>query len=182
MNEYIIQAMKLQNFCGIQQLEMAPGGDDLSVYGDNATGKTTIANAFAWLFTGKNASGTADFDPAPLHLDHRLDRLVVGGDDLDPAVVEEDLARQRRQFFQGLDVVLQQSPAQFLAAPAHRIGWHYADRTDGGRCAVAGGGINLAGSGTCRDARHVYLEIAAGQGYDKGRTALAAGKALDIGF
>ncbi len=66
MNEYIIQTMKLLNFCGIQQLEMAPGGDDLSVYGDNATGKTTIANAFAWLFTGKNASGTADFDPAPL--------------------------------------------------------------------------------------------------------------------
>lgn len=66
MNEYRIQAMKMQNFCGIQSLEMAPGGDDLSVYGDNATGKTTIANAFAWLFTGKNASGTADFDPAPL--------------------------------------------------------------------------------------------------------------------
>ena len=66
MNEYRIQSMKLLNFCGIQSLEIAPGGDDLSVYGDNATGKTTIANAFAWLFTGKNAAGTADFDPAPL--------------------------------------------------------------------------------------------------------------------
>lgn len=66
MNEYRIQSMKLLNFCGIQRLEITPGGDDLSVYGDNATGKTTVANAFAWLFTGKNASGTADFDPAPL--------------------------------------------------------------------------------------------------------------------
>lgn len=66
MNEYRIQTMKLLNFCGIQSLEITPGGDDLTVYGDNATGKTTIANAFAWLFTGKNASGTADFDPAPL--------------------------------------------------------------------------------------------------------------------
>lgn len=66
MNEYRIQTMKLLNFCGIQSLEITPGGADLSVYGDNATGKTTIANAFAWLFTGKNASGTADFDPAPL--------------------------------------------------------------------------------------------------------------------
>ena len=66
MNEYRIQTMKLLNFCGIQSLEITPGGDDLSVYGDNATGKTTIANAFAWLFTGKNAAGTADFDPAPL--------------------------------------------------------------------------------------------------------------------
>lgn len=66
MNEYRIQSMKLLNFCGIQSLEIKPDGADLSVYGDNATGKTTIANAFAWLFTGKNASGTADFDPAPL--------------------------------------------------------------------------------------------------------------------
>lgn len=66
MNDYRIKAMKLQNFCGIQALEITPDGADLSVYGDNATGKTTIANAFAWLFTGKNASGTADFDPAPL--------------------------------------------------------------------------------------------------------------------
>ena len=66
MNDYRIQSLKLLNFCGIQSLEIKPDGADLSVYGDNATGKTTIANAFAWLFTGKNASGTADFDPAPL--------------------------------------------------------------------------------------------------------------------
>lgn len=66
MNDYRIQSLKLQNFCGIRSLEITPDGADISVYGDNATGKTTIANAFAWLFTGKNASGTADFDPAPL--------------------------------------------------------------------------------------------------------------------
>ncbi len=66
MNDYRIQSLKLQNFCGIRSLEITPDGADISVYGDNATGKTTIANAFAWLFTGKNACGTADFDPAPL--------------------------------------------------------------------------------------------------------------------
>ena len=66
MNEYRIQSLRLLNFCGIQSLEIQPDGADLSIFGDNATGKTTIANAFAWLFTGKNASGTADFDPAPL--------------------------------------------------------------------------------------------------------------------
>ena len=66
MNEYRIQSMKLLNFCGIQSLEIQPDGADLSIFGDNAIGKTTIANAFAWLFTGKNAAGTADFDPAPL--------------------------------------------------------------------------------------------------------------------
>lgn len=66
MNEYRIQSIKLLNFCGVQSLEIKPDGADLSIFGDNATGKTTIANAFAWLFTGKNAAGTADFDPAPL--------------------------------------------------------------------------------------------------------------------
>ena len=66
MNDYRIQSLKLQNFCSIRSLEITPDGADISVYGDNATGKTTIANAFAWLFTGKNACGTADFDPAPL--------------------------------------------------------------------------------------------------------------------
>lgn len=66
MNDYRIQTLKLQNFCGIRSLEITPDGADISVYGDNATGKTTIANAFAWLFTGKNACGTTDFDPAPL--------------------------------------------------------------------------------------------------------------------
>lgn len=62
-----IARFTLQNFCGMGSLEIAPeGADTVSVYGDNATGKTTIANAFAWLFTGKNAAGTAEFDPAPL--------------------------------------------------------------------------------------------------------------------
>lgn len=66
MTEYKIASIKMQNFCGIKSLDITPNGADLSIYGDNATGKTTIANAFAWLFTGKNAAGTADFDPAPL--------------------------------------------------------------------------------------------------------------------
>lgn len=66
MNTYRIKRMTLQNFCGIKHLEIAPNGADAAVYGDNATGKTTIANAFTWLFTGKNSLGTAELDPAPL--------------------------------------------------------------------------------------------------------------------
>mgnify|MGYP004646913043 CR=1 FL=1 len=81
MTEYRISKIALQNFCGIKSLEIAPNGANLSVYGDNATGKTTIANAFAWLFTGKNAAGTADFDPAPLDSNnakiHNLETAVA---------------------------------------------------------------------------------------------------------
>lgn len=65
-----IARMSIQNFCAVKSLEIAPNGSNLSVFGDNATGKTTIANAFAWLFTGKNAAGTAEFDPAPLDGDN----------------------------------------------------------------------------------------------------------------
>lgn len=76
-----ITRLALQNFCGVKALEIVLGGaETVSVYGDNATGKTTIANAFAWLFTGKNAVGTADFDPAPLGSDngkiHNLETSV----------------------------------------------------------------------------------------------------------
>lgn len=65
-----ISRITIRNFCAVKALEIAPNGSDLSVFGDNATGKTTIANAFAWLFTGKNAAGTAEFDPAPLDGDN----------------------------------------------------------------------------------------------------------------
>lgn len=61
-----LKALILQNSCGIKQLEITPGGGNTSIYGDNATGKTTIANAFLWLFTGKNSMGTAELDPQPL--------------------------------------------------------------------------------------------------------------------
>ena len=66
MNKYTIKKMTLQNFCGIKHLEITPNSADCAVYGDNATGKTTVANAFTWLFTGKNLLGTAELDPAPL--------------------------------------------------------------------------------------------------------------------
>ncbi len=42
MNEYRIQTIKLLNFCGIQSLEITPGGDDLTVYGDNAESVTAL--------------------------------------------------------------------------------------------------------------------------------------------
>lgn len=80
MTEYRIFSIMIQNFCGIKSLEISPNGSDLTIFGDNATGKTTVANAFSWLFTGKNASGTADLDPAPLDQDnskiHNLETSV----------------------------------------------------------------------------------------------------------
>lgn len=81
INVFKLSRLTLRNFCGIKTLDMHPlGAGSVSVYGDNATGKTTIANAFAWLLTGKNAAGTAEFDPAPLGGDnaklHNLETSV----------------------------------------------------------------------------------------------------------
>ena len=61
-----INTMQITNFCGIKSLCITPQGNNLNIFGDNATGKTTIANAFMWLFTGKGITGTAELDPQPL--------------------------------------------------------------------------------------------------------------------
>lgn len=61
-----INSMQIANFCGIKELSVNPQSADLNIYGDNATGKTTIANAFMWLFTGKGITGTTELEPQPL--------------------------------------------------------------------------------------------------------------------
>lgn len=58
-----IISLKLENFQGIRQLELNLDGKNASIYGDNATGKTTIANAWSWLLFGKPASDIKNFSP-----------------------------------------------------------------------------------------------------------------------
>lgn len=45
--------LTINNFKGIEHLEIAPEGTSVSVYGENATGKTTIADALCWLLFNK---------------------------------------------------------------------------------------------------------------------------------
>ena len=56
-----INSMILQNFKGIKSLEINADGKNLSIYGDNATGKTTVFDAFTWLLFGKDSLGRSDF-------------------------------------------------------------------------------------------------------------------------
>ena len=56
-----INSLTLQNFKGIKFLKTIPDGDNLTIYGDNATGKTTIFDAFTWLLFGKDSLGRSDF-------------------------------------------------------------------------------------------------------------------------
>ena len=58
--------MEIENFKGISRFRLDLGGKSATVYGANATGKTTLADAFTWLVLGKDAAGRADFAVKPL--------------------------------------------------------------------------------------------------------------------
>ena len=74
--EIRINEMKLQNFKGIQDLQINPGGNIVEIRGDNATGKTSILDAFLWILTGKNSLGQTDFDIVPHDANHKsIDKL-----------------------------------------------------------------------------------------------------------
>ena len=49
--------MTLQNFKGVESLSLAPMGKDMEILGENGTGKTTVADAYAWVVFGKGFSG-----------------------------------------------------------------------------------------------------------------------------
>ena len=58
--------MEIENFKGLAHFRLDLGGKSATVYGANATGKTTLADAFTWLVLGKDAAGRADFAVKPL--------------------------------------------------------------------------------------------------------------------
>ena len=76
--------LTLQNFKGIRNFELDAHGKDANVFGDNATGKTTLADAFMWLLFGKDSLNRADFeiktlgpDGEPEHgLEHTVEAIL----------------------------------------------------------------------------------------------------------
>ncbi|ASA26339.1 hypothetical protein B9T62_15150 [Paenibacillus donghaensis] len=75
--------MALRNFKGIKEFVLTINGGHAAVYGDNATGKTTIFDGFTWLFFGKDSQNKADFEIKGLDgigkvLQHKLEHEVEG--------------------------------------------------------------------------------------------------------
>ncbi len=58
--------LNIANFKAIQNFAFQPNGGNVTVFGENGCGKTTIYDAFLWLFFGKNSEGKTDFDLRPL--------------------------------------------------------------------------------------------------------------------
>ena len=57
-----LDSMRIENFKGIAAFEFTPNGENTTVYGDNATGKTTLVDAFTWLLFDKDSQGAKDFN------------------------------------------------------------------------------------------------------------------------
>ena len=66
MKKVTLNALRIENFKGITGLALAMNGADCVIYGDNATGKSSVCDAWHWLLFGKNRAGASAFDIKPL--------------------------------------------------------------------------------------------------------------------
>lgn len=73
--------LTLQDFQGLRTYTLNADGQNVSVYGTNGTGKTTIANSLTWLLFDKPYTGEKNYSPKTTdedghelhHLDHRAE-------------------------------------------------------------------------------------------------------------
>lgn len=82
-----IRTLRLENFQGIKHTEFDFGGQDVSIYGNNATGKTTVYNAVTWLLFDRPSTGAKSYTPktkgpdGDLHyLDHAAEAQFIMDD------------------------------------------------------------------------------------------------------
>lgn len=83
--------LRLTNFKGCKSLEINADGKNLSIYGDNETGKTTVFDAFMWLLFDKDSLGRKDFNIKTLGANGKaitgLDHEVEGVFEIDGATL-----------------------------------------------------------------------------------------------
>ena len=105
--EIKIFSLKLKNFKGIKDLIIDFNCQNTNIYGANATGKTTIFDAFKWLFFDKDSNDRKDFNiktldsnNKPIHfLEHEVEAiLVIDGIDMTfKKVFQEKWVKKRGQ-------------------------------------------------------------------------------------
>lgn len=99
--------LRLKNFKGIKELNIDFEGKNTNIYGANATGKTTIFDAFKWLFFDKDSNDRKDFNIKtldknndPIHyLEHEVEAtLIVDGQDITfKKMLQEKWVKKRGQ-------------------------------------------------------------------------------------
>lgn len=105
--EIRIYNLRLKNFKGIKELDIVFDGKDANIYGRNATGKTTIFDAFKWLFFDKDSNDRKDFNIKtldennnPIHyLEHEVEAtLIVDSQDINfKKMLKEKWVKKRGQ-------------------------------------------------------------------------------------
>ena len=72
-----LKSLHLENFKGVKQLDIT-FGEKTQISGQNASGKTTIFDAFTWLLFNKNSAGDEKFNIRPLDVDgNRVDNVEI---------------------------------------------------------------------------------------------------------
>ena len=78
--------LSLENFQGLKHEEIRLDGHSASIYGRNASGKTTVFNAITWLLFGKPSTWAKNWDPktkGPNGDLHNLEHSATGTFQLD---------------------------------------------------------------------------------------------------
>lgn len=97
MKQIKLLSMHIQNFKGCKDRTIE-FGEKTRISGENATGKTTIFDAFTWLLFGKDSLGSSDFDIRPLNADGNMinnieisveAKISVDGDEYDLKKVQK---------------------------------------------------------------------------------------------
>lgn len=80
--QLILEQLSLKNFKGIKQFTLDSRGGNAKVYGDNATGKTTLFDSSMWLLFDKDSNNKKDFAIKTLDANgnelHMLEHEVEG--------------------------------------------------------------------------------------------------------
>lgn len=85
-----INSLFLSNFQGVKSATFDFGGRDVSIYGDNATGKTTVFNAITWLLFGSASTGAKNYTPKTKSADgdaHHLDHTAEAEFEMDDGTI-----------------------------------------------------------------------------------------------
>ncbi len=71
-----LDTLKINRFKGLRDVEFSFPQKETAIHGANATGKTSVMDAFTWLLFGKDSKGRADFEIKTLDKDGKTDPQV----------------------------------------------------------------------------------------------------------
>jgi len=104
MKKLKLRKLALTNFKGIKHFVLDANGEDIKVYGDNGTGKTTAFDGFVWLLFDKDSKNSGKFDIKTLvdgkavhNLEHVAEaELIIDGKPLHLKKVYKEVWKKKR--------------------------------------------------------------------------------------